>query len=419
MPAPPLFLRRDFRLLVAGQTASQLGSQVSAVAMSLVAVVTLHATPVEVGVIGAASTVAFVVVGLPAGAWADRVRRRPLLIAADLVRGLAVASIPLAALFGALTVGQLVAVAFTVGVARVFFDVAYPSYLPSLVGRDGVLAGNATLETVRATGQVAGPGLGGALVGVFSAATVVWADAVSYVLSAVSLLAIRAPEPPPARSASSRVLPEIRAGLRFVFGRPVLRALATTSAVTNVTFAAISAVLFIFLVRDLRLPPGVIGLAMSAGALAALLGAAVAPALSRRLGSVRVVWVSLAATTPFNLLVPLARPGWGAGLWTAVAALSEFGQIVYAVTGLSLRQRICPDAMLGRMNATMRVLIMGAMPLGGLAGGILGDLAGVRATLWITAVPLALSFVPLLGPLRHARDLADLSPGSAAPGAQE
>jgi MFS family permease len=214
-PVPTLFHDRDFRLLVAGQTASQLGSQVSAVAMSLVAVVTLRATPFEVGLIGAASTFAFVVVGLPAGAWSDRVRRRPLLIVADLVRGLSLASVPLAALLGALTVGQLVAVALVVGVARVFFDVAYPSYLPSLVGRNHVLTGNAALETIRATGQVAGPGLGGFLVGFLNAATVVWIDVISYFVSASSLALIRTPEPPP--SAPGRR----GCGPRFATGSPL------------------------------------------------------------------------------------------------------------------------------------------------------------------------------------------------------
>jgi MFS family permease len=409
-----LLRSRDFRLLLAGQTVSQLGSQISAVAMSLVAVVTLHATPFEVGLVGAAATVAFAVIGLPAGAWCDRVRRRPVLVASELVRGLSLASVPLAALFGVLSVAQLVAVAFVVGVARVFFDVAYPSYLPSLVGGERVLAGNATLETVRATGQVAGPGLGGFLVGLLSAATVVWADVVSYVLSAAALASIRTPEPAPPGRSAARLRTRIREGLAFVLGEPVLRAIAVAGAMSNVAFAAVSAVMFVFLVRDLRLPPAAIGLILSGGSLAAMLGAAAAPLLARRFGSARIVWLSLAATAPFTLLVPLAQPGWRVGLFVAGSTLSELGQIVYSVTNLSLRQRICPGHLLGRMNATMRVLIMGTLPLGGLAGGALGEVFGVRAALWIIAPLLALSFVPLLGPLWRVREVTELARPSTA-----
>lgn len=411
-PEPGLFRDRDFRLLVAGQTASQLGSQVSAVAMSLVAVVTLHASSFEVGLIGAASTLAFVTVGLPAGAWCDRVRRRPVLVVSDVVRALALASVPVAALLRALTVGQLVLVALVTGVARVFFDVAYPSYLPSLVGRDRVLAGNATLETIRATGQVAGPGLGGFLVGIFAAAGVLWIDVVSYVVSAGSLALIRTPEAGPPATTAPRMARSIREGLGYVLRRPVLRATAAAGAMSNVAFAALGSVTFIFFVRDLHLSAGTIGIVMSAGALAAMAGAAAAPVLARRLGSARVVWLSLALTAPFPFLVPLAQPGRRVGLLFAGSAVAEFGQIVYAVTNLSLRQRICPDHMLGRVNATMRVLIMGALPLGGLAGGALGGVLGVRATIWAVTPLLALAFVPLLPPLWRVRDVTDLpAPG--------
>ncbi|MGH1550224.1 MFS transporter [Leifsonia poae] len=196
--SPSLFASRDFRLLLAGQTTSQLGAQIAGVALPLLAVVTLHATPFEVGMLGAASTIAFAVLGLPAGAWIDRVRRRPVLIASDVVRALLLATIPLAALLGMLSMWQLLLVSLLTGVARVFFDVGYRSYLPAVIGREKVLAGNSSLEFVRASGQVAGPALGGVLVSLIGAASVLLVQAGTFAVSALCLVGIRAREEAPA-----------------------------------------------------------------------------------------------------------------------------------------------------------------------------------------------------------------------------
>jgi MFS family permease len=168
-----LLRSRDFRLLLVGQTTSQLGAQISGVAIPLLAVLELDATALEVGLIGASSTVAFAVIGLPAGAWVDTWRRRPILISSDLARMVLLATIPIAALFGVLSIAQLVVVSLLAGFARVFFDVAYQSYVPSVIGKDRVLAGNSAMEMIRASGQVVGPGLGGVLVTLVGAASVV------------------------------------------------------------------------------------------------------------------------------------------------------------------------------------------------------------------------------------------------------
>jgi MFS family permease len=411
-----LFAHRDFRMLLAGQTASQLGTQVSGIAIPLLAVLNLKATPFELGLVTASGTVAFAVIGLPAGAWLDRWRRRPILVASDLARTVLLGSIPLAAMLGLLTISYLVVVSLLIGAARVFFDVGYQSYLPSVIGRHQVLAGNSAMETVRASGQVVGPGLGGALVTLIGAANVVLIQAVTFAVSAVSLLAIRATEPAsvaPGNTAPAdapRLLTQIVEGLSFVRRGRILLAMAIASAASNFSFAAAAAVSFIFLSRTLDLSATAIGLIVAAGSVTVVAGAAFTPRLSKAFGSARIIWLSLAATGPIAMLGPFAQPGPLVALIVVSIAAGEFGQIIYAITNVSLRQRLCPDRMLGRVNATMRFLIMGLFPLGALAGGILGELIGLRGTLWVAGGLIVLAPLPLALALRGSRDVDDLPP---------
>ena len=407
--------RRDFRLLLAGQTAGQLGAQISGVAIPLLAVLTLHASPLQLGLLTASGTLAFALIGLPAGAWVDRWPRRPILIASDLARTVLLVSIPIAALLGVLTIAQLIVVSLLAGFARVFFDLAYQSYLPTVVGKDGLLAGNSTMESVRAFGQVAGPGIGGWLVAVVGAANVVLLQAFTFALSAVSLAGIRAQEPAvPASPDRPRLWAQIRTGLRFVAGTPLLRATAITSAAGNFAFAVASAVNFVFMVRVLGLSATAIGVILAAGSVTVMVGAALTPRLARWAGSARLIWLSLAVTGPLALLGPLAQRGWLTGLLVLGIAAGELGQIVYAITNVSLRQRLCPEHLLGRVNATMRFLMMGLFPLGALLGGVLGELAGPRATLWLSGGIIAASALPIRRALRGVRDVEDL-PGWDVP----
>ncbi|ANF32061.1 MFS transporter [Leifsonia xyli] len=415
-PSPSLFASRDFRLLLAGQTTSQLGAQIAGVALPLLAVVTLHATPFEVGMLGAASTIAFAVLGLPAGAWIDRVRRRPVLVASDLVRAVLLATIPLAALLGVLSMGQLLLVSLLTGVARVFFDVGYRSYLPAVIGRDRVLAGNSSLEFVRASGQVAGPALGGVLVSLIGAASVLLVQAGTFAVSALCLVGIRAPEPAPvASSGRQRLRDGIAEGLGFVFRSRVLRATATASALSNFSFAIASAVNMVFLSRTLGLSPALIGLVIAVGSVTVMVGAAFTTRLSRAVGPVRIVWLSLAVTAPLSLLGAFAQPGWWTLLIVLGIAAGELGQIVYAITQVSLRQQVCPDRILGRVNATMQVVVMGLFPVGALVGGILGEVVGPRWTLVVAGTLLLACPVVLWSALRGAREVSDLP--DAAPAA--
>ncbi|WP_348789429.1 MFS transporter [Leifsonia sp. NPDC080035] len=406
--SPSLFASRDFRLLLAGQTTSQLGAQVSGVAVPLLAVVTLGASPFEVGLIGAASTLAFALIGLPAGAWIDRVRRRPVLIASDVVRALLLASIPLAALFGVLSVGQLLLVSLLTGFARVFFDVGYRSYLPSVIGRDRVLAGNSSLEFVRASGQVAGPALGGVLVTLTGAASVLLVQAGTFAASALCLVGIRSREETPVASSRRGMRHDIGEGLRFVLRSRALRATAIASALSNFSFAIASAVNMVFLSRTLGLPAALIGAVIAVGSVTVMIGAAFTTRLARAVGSARIVWLSLAVTAPLSLLGAFARPGWWTLLIVGGIAAGELGQIVYAITSVSLRQQVCPDRMLGRVNATMQVVVMGLFPVGAVIGGLLGDAIGARWTLVVAGGLLLVCPVLLRVALRGVREVAEL-----------
>jgi len=398
-----LWRQRDPRLLLAGQAASELGSQVGSIALPLVAVLSLGAGPLEVGLVTAAGTIAFAAVALPAGVWVDRLRRRPLLVGADLARGALLLTIPLAAAAGRLTLAQLLAVALASGVARVLFDVAYPSYVPALVGRDRLVPANAALESNRSVTQLAGPGLGGWLVQLVGAPAAVLADALSYLASAGCLLAIRGGEPAPDRSRGGRLRPELAEGLAFVRDQPALRAIVACTALTNLAWAAAGAVQLLFLVRQVGLAPGTIGLLVSAGSVGGLAGAAVVTRVARAGGTARLIWLSVAATAPFAFCTPLTAPGWRLALFPVGVAVTGFGQVLYNVAQISYRQALCPPGLLGRVNASVRFLVFGALPLGGLLGGLLGERLGVRATLWVCGVGLLLAPVPLLrSPLHRA-----------------
>lgn len=396
----------DFRLLLSGAAVSQIGAQVTVVALPLVAVIELDASPMEVGLLTAAETAAFLLVGLPAGAWVDRMRRLPLLIRTDVVRAVTMLSLPLAAWAGALTMAQLYVAALITGVATVFFDIAHQSYLPGLLPREQLVAGNGALETARSSAQVAGPGLGGALVQLLGAPVALLADAIGYLVSALFLRGIRAREPRPAPVVGVPLRAQVAEGLVFVLRHPVLRMIACATGIANFFSAMLMSVQTVFLVRELDLPPGVLGLMLSASAVGGLAGALCAGPLARAVGQARVIWLSTVVTGPFALLWPVAGHG-AAAVWFAIASAAVFfGAVVYNVAQVSFRQLLCPDALLGRMNATLRFMVWGTMPLGALLGGAVASAAGPRAAVWVCAAGFLLVPLPLLlSPLRRLRDL--------------
>ncbi|MFD7338426.1 MFS transporter [Streptomyces violascens] len=407
--APSGLLRmRDFRFLLAGAAAGQTGAQVTLVALPLVAVLELKAPAFQVGLLTAAETAAFLLIGLPAGAWVDRMRKLTLMIRADVVRSLAMASVPLAAVADVLTMAQLYVVALVVGVATVFFDVAHQSYLPQLLPREHLVAGNGALETVRSSAQVAGPGLGGGLVQLVGAHLAIVADAVGYAVSALFLLAIRRPEPKPGPVPGASLRKDVAEGLRFVLGHPLLRVIAGTTALGNFFTAMLMATQTIFLVRVLDLPPAAIGVMLSASAVGGLAGALCAGRLAGRFGQARIIWLSALVTGPFALLWPLSGKGLAAALFAVASGVVFFGAVVYNVAQVSFRQTLCPPRLLGRMNATLRFMMWGTLPLGALVGGAVADASGARTALWICAIGFLVVPLPLLlSPLRGMRDLPE------------
>jgi predicted MFS family arabinose efflux permease len=394
-----------FRRLWFGQSVSEFGSQITTLALPLAAVLVLHASTFQVGLLTTASMAAFLLIGLPSGVWVDRMRRRTVMVVSDVVRAIALASVPLAYGLGVLTLGQLYAVAFITGIATVFFDVAYMSYTPGLVGREFVVEANAKLQATVSVAQVAGPSASGFLIGLLTAPVAFVADAASFVVSVVSLLAIREREPAPERSGPRSLRREMAEGLVFVVKQPILRMIAGCTSTWNLFNTAMFAISVVFLVRLVHLDASSIGLLTSVGAIGGVIGALSCGVLRRWIGSARLIWLSAVVTAPFELLVPATAPGWRVSFFAIGLFASSFGAVVYNVHQASFRQVLCPDRLLGRMNATIRFIVWGTIPLGGLLGGALGAWLGVRNALWVGAIGVTLAPIWVLAsPLIRMRD---------------
>lgn len=403
----------DFRRLWAADATSKLGGSLVILALPLLAATTLDASTWEVALLSSFATVPFLLIGLPVGAWADRIRRRPVLIAADLGRAAVLAWVPVGWALGVLTVPQLYLVELLVGVGTVFFDVSHGAYLPGLVGRSRLVEGNGWLEANRAVAYSAGPSLGGQLVQWLGAPLTVVGTVLGFLGSAGWLAAIRYREPPVRATPDSHLLGEIRAGLRFVWGQPFIRA-TTLHATTAVLFlSARYAVEVLFLLRTVGLSPGGIGALITVAGLGAVAAAVLANRLARALGRTRTVLLFGLVLGLSNLLIPLTGPGLGLAWFAAGAGLSAFSIVVKQVVGISIRQLLTPDHLLGRMGATSRFLAWATLPLGGLLGGALGTVLGLRATLWVTGVGLLLAWLWLL--LSAACRVRDLPATAAGP----
>ncbi|MBT2441034.1 MFS transporter [Streptomyces sp. ISL-36] len=398
----------DFRTLFSAAVLSHLGTNVGLVAVPLVAVEELHAGPGEVGALATFSTLAFLLIGLPAGAWVDRMRGRRVLIAAEAARGLLFASVPVAWWCDTLTLGQLYAVVLLSGCAMVFFDVTGQSVLPQLVPRGGLVQANAAMVSLMAVTNVAGRGAGGGLVQLLTAPLAVAGTAVSHLASAVRLLWLKeraaAPAAHPRRREPLRA--QIAAGVRHVLGNRELRALALSAALTNLGSQILNTMMPVLFVRELGLSAGVLGIYWAAGGVGLLLGSRCARAVAARVGFGRTLGLAGLLLAPAGLLVPLV--GRGPWLWVAGVGwlLAMFKTGMDNVLGVSLRQRMTPDAMLGRMNATFRFLLTGALAIGAAVSGVLGEIVGVHPTLWVGGALLATAFLPVfLSPVRTRREL--------------
>lgn len=393
----------DFVKLWLGQFVSETGSQVSALALPTVAILILHATPFQVGLLSALEFLAFPTLGLIAGVYADRFRRIRIMAGCDVLRTLIYGSVPLAWAFGALHIEQLYLVALLAGICTVFFDVSYQSYLPALVARRDLIEGNSKLEVTRSIAQLAGPAIAGFLIQVVGAALAVLVDAASYVVSVASLIAIRKPEPDPAASRHLRggFWHELWEGVQVVFGNSTLWKIAGSTSTSNLGANIFFAVFLIFGYRYLHLSPATIGLIFAAGAVGGLLGALTAGTLSNRIGLGPTLFVSVIAFGVAAFAIPLALFGFSVPILIAATAIGQFMNPVYNINQVSLRQAITPDHVQGRMNATMRTIVWGTIPVGAFMGGVLGSTVGVVPTIYIGAgIEVLAGLWILSGPVR-------------------
>ncbi|MGY0058168.1 MFS transporter [Streptomyces sp. LZ34] len=408
MPTDNPWRIRDFRTLFTAMALGQLGTNIGYVAVPLIAVSALDASPGQVGLLATLSTAAFLLIGLPAGAWVDRMRHRRVLITADLTRACLFASVPVAWSLDALTLRQLYTVVLLNGCATVFFDVSSQSSLPQLVGRDGLVRANVAVASLQAAGTVAGRGAGGALVQLLTAPVAAVSMGVCHLASALRLVGLRPAPTPSAEPARppARLGAQIAEGLRHVLRDRELRALALTASLTNLGAQIINTLLPVLFARELDLPAGVLGAYWAAGGIGVFLGACCARPAARRLGHGRALALIGLCAAPVALVTPLIDRG--PGLWAAGAAwlLITFRIGVDNVLGVSLRQRLTPDPLLGRMTATFRFMLFGAVAIGSAAAGLIGQFAGVRPALWVGGCLLALACLPvLLSPVRTRREL--------------
>ena len=408
-----LWRHADYMKLWSAATISLMGSQVSLLAIPFIAAIILKSSPLEVALLGAVEMTPFILFALPAGAWLDRVRRRPVLIAGDFGRGLALLSIPIAYAAGVLTIWQLYAVGFITGCLTVLFDVGDQSYLPALIEREDLVEGNAKLQLPQSAATILGPGIGGGLIGFAGAPYAIVADAISFFASGGLISLIRKPEPRPQRRVTESgshmgMRQEIAEGLGYVLGNRYLRMIAGSTATCNLGTSMAFSIFAVFAYRELGLSALLVGIIGGAGGFGILLGALVSEGLSRRIGVGPAIVGSMFLTGPATFLyalmpsdVPIA-----AALLFGSVFLSGFTAVVYNVNQVSFRQAITPLEMQGRMNATMRFIVWGTMPVGSLIGGLVASFLPLRTTILIGAAVSAVAFLwVLFSPVRSLREI--------------
>jgi MFS family permease len=448
-----LFRKPDFARLWTAATVSLFGSQVTQIAIPFIAAVVLGASPGEVGLLVTVDFLPFLLFTLPAGVWVDRLSRKRILVAADIGRAIMLASIPIAYALGALTIWQLYLVGFVNGIFTVFFDVADQSYLPTVLERDELVDGNSKLQVSASAAQILGQPFGGGVIALFTAPIAIAVDAISFVASAILIFTIRrpevavdakasaaassassaaefpaeavtiaaethaadaAPEPAPSESKPS-MRSEMMSGLRYIFGNRYLRAIAPTTAFSNLFNNIALATFAVFAYRELGLTPALVGLIGGVSGAGVLIGALTAGRIADRFGVGRaIVWPVLIGSL-FGLLVPIAPVGGATPYIAAAFFFAGITNVVYNVNQVSLRQAITPQRFLGRMNATMRFLVWGTIPIGSLIGAGLSELIGVRPTVWVGSVLGLLPFLfVFFSPVRTLARIPDTDPDADA-----
>jgi MFS family permease len=410
-----LWRNRDFLRLWSAQTISQFGSQITVLALPLTAILVLDASAFQVAALTTVEWLPWLLFSLPAGVWVDRWPRRKVLVVTDFGRAAVLVSVPLAYAFDVLSLGQLYAVGFVAGTLTVFFELGYTAYLPALVERRRLAEGNAKVEITRSAAQLGGPGLAGQLVSLFSAPAAILADAISFLGSAVFLAFIRTREEPRPHAEDRRLRTELAEGIRFVLGHPYMRPSMGFVASSNFFYNVIFGIFLVYAVRTLELDAARIGLLFTLSNIGVLAGALLATRIGRLLGvGPTLVGTAFMLGWPL-LLLPLVEGPWAFPVLVAVFAVTGFNGVVTNVVGVALFQATTPDRLQGRAAGARRLVNLGTVPLGSLAGGGLAAAIGLHETLWVGAVGATFAFLPILfSPIRKLREVPDLPAESYA-----
>jgi len=410
-PQGGLWSHPDFLKLWTGQTISEFGSQVSQLAIPLLAAVSLHASPFQFSLLGVLGFMPFILFALPAGVWVDRLRRRQILIVGDAARAVLLALIPILWATGALQMWHLLVLEFVIGVFTVFFDVSYQSYLPALIEREHLVDGNSKLQLTVGISQVAGPSVSGALIAVATAPYAILVDACSFVVSTVFMVAMKHRETPPEHVKGEprpKMWPQVKEGLDWVVKHPWLRSIAACTGTSNFFSSLAFSIVVLYMVRTLGLSAFEIGFVFAVGSAGSIVAALVTNKLSTRFGVGPTIVGTIAFSASAGLLYPLAPTSFPLPFLMLGQAAFGFGAVAYNITQVSLRQAITPERLQGRMNAAMRWIVWGTIPLGSLLGGALATWFSLRTALWVGAIGQLFSFIPVtIGSLKHVQEMPE------------
>ncbi len=408
-PTGGLWSHPDFVKLWTGQSISEFGSQISQLALPWLAAVGLHASAFQFSLLGVLGFMPFILFALPAGVWVDRLSRRRILIVGDSARAILLLLIPLLWATHTLRMWHLLVLSFVIGVFTVFFDVAYQSYLPSLIEREHLIEGNSKLQLTVSVTQVAGPSASGALIAALTAPYAIFADAISFIVSTVFMVRMKHRENIPQHTADaprSKMWPDVKEGLRWVVGHPWLRAIAACTGTSNFFSSVLFAIVLLYFTRTLHLHAWETGLVFGVGSFGSILGALVVNRLQKRIGVGRTIALTSIAFSFGGLGYPLAPKSFPLPLLFVAQMLFGFGAVAYNITQVSLRQAITPERLQGRMNAAMRWIVWGTIPLGSLAGGAIATQWGLKAALWVGAIGGIFSLLPVI--LSSVRSIGEM-----------
>jgi MFS family permease len=410
-PQGGLWSHPDFVKLWTGQSISEVGSQVSQLALPWLAAVGLHASPFQFSLLGVLGFMPFILFALPAGVWVDRLRRRYILIAGDAARAVLLILIPVLWATHELRMWHLLVLQFAIGVFTVFFDVAYQSYLPALVAREHLIDGNSKLQLTASIAQVGGPNLSGVLIAAITAPYAIVADAASFVVSSVFMISMRHREEPPKYDDSNprpKMWPQVKEGLDWVVKHPWLRAIAACTGTSNFFSSTAFAILLLYMVRVLHLSAYAVAAVFAVTSVGSIVASLCTGRLNKWLGvGPTIVW-SIVVSSVAALGYPLAPKSFPLPLLMVAGIGFGFGAVAYNITQVSLRQAITPERLQGRMNAAMRWIVWGTIPLGTLFGGGLATWFSLRTAIWVGSLGQMVAFVPVLfGSLKHVREMPE------------